>query len=120
MFKVFLKSFDVLGLVRVRLQLLLVQLRGSCGGGTGVRGGPLGVALHPGSSLALWLRGLQAAWGKPVRARYRFHKAEVVVALDSDFLATEGDAVAVLYTFDPNLGWMATSIGMHVSHGAPR
>ena len=38
--------------------------------------------------------GLQAAFELPVRARHELNMASVVLALDSDFLATEGEAVA--------------------------
>lgn len=45
-------------------------------------------------------RGLTAAFGRPVRPLYRLNRAWVVVSLDSDFLATEQNAVsnANLYT----------------------
>ena len=38
--------------------------------------------------------GLMAAFGAPLRPSYRLNRAKVVVALDSDFLGTEGDVVA--------------------------
>ncbi|MCK5943262.1 MAG: hypothetical protein KAI24_14880, partial [Planctomycetes bacterium] len=39
------------------------------------------------------LQGAQMAFGKPLAAHYDYGKADVVVSLDCDFLATEGDNI---------------------------
>jgi MoCo/4Fe-4S cofactor protein with predicted Tat translocation signal len=39
-------------------------------------------------------KGIEAAAGKKLRARYNFDKAKVIVSIDSDFLGTANDAIA--------------------------